>query len=116
MNQPLRVGVIGCGEITVTRHLPAYQACAPHAEVVAVADVRSDRAEQCARMFGVSRWYGGYAEMLADADLDAVSVCVPNRYHADAAVAAMEAGCHVLCEKPPATSVRKRSGWRSPHA
>ncbi|MGH2942786.1 MAG: Gfo/Idh/MocA family protein [Solirubrobacteraceae bacterium] len=105
MDRPLRVGVIGCGEITVTRHLPAYLECAPRVEVVAVADVRSDRAERCAGMFGVARSYGSSAEMLADAELDAVSICVPNRYHAEAAIAAMEAGCHVLCEKPPATSV-----------
>jgi predicted dehydrogenase len=107
MDRPLRVGVIGCGEITTTRHIPAYTKCAPRVEVVAVADVRSDRAERCARAFGISRAYGNYADMLDDADLDAVSVCVPNRYHKDAAIAAMEAGCHVLCEKPPGTSVQE---------
>ncbi len=105
MDRPLQVGVIGCGEIASKRHIPAYAECAPRAQVVAVADVRRDRAEQCARVFGIPRSYGSYADMLADADLDAVSVCVPNCHHADAAIAAMRAGCHVLCEKPPATSV-----------
>lgn len=105
MDRPLQVGVIGCGEIATKRHIPAYTECAPHAQVVAVADVCGDRAEQCARMFGVPRSYDSFVDMLADADLDAVSVCVPNRYHADTATAAMRAGCHVLCEKPPATSV-----------
>lgn len=61
-----------------------------------------DRARAVAAEQGFANAYADYKEMLAKERLDAVSVCTPNLFHAPATLAALEAGCHVLCEKPPA--------------
>ncbi|TVR51249.1 MAG: gfo/Idh/MocA family oxidoreductase [Puniceicoccaceae bacterium] len=101
--KPLRIGFIGTGGIALNAHLPAWQAC-PDTEIVAVADV----SEEAARKFVIAT--GGQAQVFADyrdllrLDLDAVDVCTPNKVHTPAVVAALEAGKHVLCEKPLAVS------------
>jgi len=102
MTRKLRIGIIGAGGIARGAHIPNYLKCGDRVEVVAVADVSREAAEQCAKQFAIPEVYGSYEEMLALAKLDAVSVCTPNKYHADATIRALEAGCHVLCEKPPA--------------
>lgn len=100
----LRVGVIGAGGIATYAHIPGYKKAAAEgkAELVALADIDLERAQQTAQEHGFARAYPDYKEMLANEQLDAVSVATPNRYHAPAVIAALEAGCHVLCEKPPA--------------
>ncbi|MHB1627483.1 MAG: Gfo/Idh/MocA family protein [Bacilli bacterium] len=98
----LRIGVIGCGSIARHRHLPEY-AGNPRVEIRAVCDVARHRAAETADAYGV-RAYTDYAELLRDPDIQAVSVCLPNHLHAPVAVAALQAGKHVLCEKPMATS------------
>lgn len=99
----LRVGVIGCGSIARYRHLPEYTAN-KDAEVVAVCDIKPDRAKKRAQQFGVADIYTDYKELIARKDIDAVSVCTPNYLHAQIAIDALNAGKHVLCEKPLATS------------
>jgi predicted dehydrogenase len=100
----LRVGVVGCGEIARAIHIPSYVA-SPRADLVAVADTSPAAVRRTAERFGVAHAFSNHREMLARVDLDAVSVCVPNKFHASIAIAALEAGCHVLCEKPPAVTV-----------
>ncbi|MBA8793716.1 putative dehydrogenase [Friedmanniella endophytica] len=94
----LRIGVIGGGAIA-NLHLTSY-AKNPDVEIAAIADVNADRAATVAAQWGASRSYGSPAELLADADIDAVSICTWNNTHAELAVAAVEAGKHVLVEKP----------------
>lgn len=103
----LRVGIIGCGEIARSSHIPAYIKCGSQVELVAVADVVKERAEACAREFSIPRVFSDTVEMIEQANLDAVSVCVPNKYHAPVTLAALQAGCHVLCEKPPAITAEE---------
>ncbi|WP_163538025.1 Gfo/Idh/MocA family oxidoreductase [Gracilibacillus sp. YIM 98692] len=98
----LRVGLIGAGGIATDVHLPAYHAVPEQVEVVAVADVAYDRAKQVAEDHHIAQAFDSYEKMLEQVDLDAISVCVPNKFHRDAAISALNAGCHVLCEKPPA--------------
>ncbi|WP_134699302.1 Gfo/Idh/MocA family protein [Ammoniphilus sp. YIM 78166] len=98
----LRVGVIGCGSIAQHRHLPEYHAN-PHVEIVAVCDVHAERAHEVAEKFGATA-YTSFEELLNCGNVDAVSVCTPNYLHAPITIAALEAGLHVLCEKPMATS------------
>jgi predicted dehydrogenase len=100
----LRVGVIGAGGIATYAHIPGYKKAAEagKVELVALADINLERAQSVAAEHGFARAYGDYKEMLAKERLDAVSITTPNLYHAPAAIAALEAGCHVLCEKPPA--------------
>ena len=68
-------------------------------ELVALCDVNPARAEEYAKKYNVKA-YSDYAEMLRDKEIDAVTICTPSGMHADQAIAAIEAGKHVLCEKP----------------
>ncbi len=95
----VRVGVIGAGGIARAVHIPIYQK-QPDCQVVAVADVVADSARSAAEQFGIAHWYANFRELLQRDDLDAVSICTPNFMHCEATVAALEAGKHVLCEKP----------------
>ncbi|MFD2679684.1 Gfo/Idh/MocA family protein [Bacillus seohaeanensis] len=98
----LKVAVIGCGSIARHRHLVEYNAHAG-VEITAVCDIVGERANEMAEKYN-SRSYTSYEELLANESVDAVSVCLPNALHAPVSIAALNAGCHVLCEKPMATS------------
>ena len=95
--RPLRVAVVGCGVISHL-HLQCY-AAHPHARVVAVCDLRPERARAAAEASGAAKWTTRAAEIFADPDVDAVSICTDHASHADLACAALAAGKHVLCEK-----------------
>src|SRR5579862_7210032 len=69
-------------------------------EVVAVASRAQDRAEAYAREWGIPRAYGSYEELLADPEIEAVYISLPNNLHCEWSIRAVEAGKHVLCEKP----------------
>ena len=99
---PLRIGLIGCGGIAQS-HLKALQSL-PEFEVVAAADVDLSRAQQAAADYGIPQALDSYTAML-QGDLDAVSICLPHHLHREATVAALQAGKHVLCEKPMATTL-----------
>ncbi|TDF96175.1 Gfo/Idh/MocA family protein [Paenibacillus piri] len=94
----VKVGVIGAGSISNV-HLTAY-AANPDVELVAVCDLNAERAGNKAEQYGAAKTYTDYRELLADPEIEAVSVCTWNNTHADISIAALEAGKHVLCEKP----------------
>jgi predicted dehydrogenase len=100
----LRVGVIGCG--VGLFHLEGY-AAEPRAKVVALAGLDTERCRGLARQFDVEAVYGDYSELLADPTIDAVSVGVPNHLHLPVCLAALEAGKHVLVEKPLARNAEE---------
>ncbi|MFD1362079.1 Gfo/Idh/MocA family protein [Lentibacillus salinarum] len=102
MENQLRIAVIGCGSIAKNRHLPEHHNN-PHVEIVAVCDHREERVQETASLYQVKA-YTDYEKLLAVEELDAVSICLPNYLHSPVSVAALNAGCHVLCEKPMATS------------
>ena len=97
----LKVGIIGCGKITEVRHAPEY-AENPDCEITAFFDVVPVRAQRMAELYG-GKAYDSIESLLAS-DVDAVSVCVANVYHASVTIQALRAGKHVLCEKPMATT------------
>ena len=97
----LKVGIIGCGKIAEVRHAPEY-AENPHVQLTAFCDTDRDRAQALADIYG-GRAYTEVAELLASG-VDAVSVCVANHMHAQVTIQALEAGKHVLCEKPMSTN------------
>ncbi|MFB9759708.1 Gfo/Idh/MocA family protein [Ectobacillus funiculus] len=101
----LKIGVIGCGSIAQHRHLPEYAANA-HVEIVAVCDINEERAKKTAEKYGATA-YTSYEELVKSGTVDAVSVCTPNYLHAPISIAALEAGLHVLCEKPMAISQKE---------
>lgn len=96
----IKTGIIGAGGIT-DYHIPGYKAT--DAEVLAIADLDEDAAKAQAEKYGISNVFTDTAQMLREmSELDAVSVCVPNKFHAELAIMALEAGKNVFCEKPPA--------------
>jgi predicted dehydrogenase len=98
----LKIGIIGCGKITEVRHAPEYYEN-PNCKLVAFYDVVYGRAEAFANQYKGTA-YTSIEELLAS-DVDAVSVCVANIYHAVITIQALKAGKHVLCEKPMATTL-----------
>lgn len=95
----LRIGMIGCGWIAQGAHLPAW-AKIEDAEVVGYCDIVEDRLKESCEKFGVKKTYLDYNELLASDDIHAVDICTPNGVHANPTVAALEAGKHVIVEKP----------------
>ena len=101
----INVGIIGCGKIAQVRHLPEY-ADNENANIAGLFDLNTQRAEELAAKFG-AKAYASYEEMLADENIDAVSVCSSNNSHAEISIAALKAGKHVLCEKPMAVTLEE---------
>ncbi|UUU30447.1 Gfo/Idh/MocA family oxidoreductase [Streptomyces sp. CA-210063] len=99
----LRAAIVGCGRIAAADHAAAHTAD-PRVNLAVVVDPDHDRARAMARRFGVREVFTSLEEMLATTDVDLVSVCAPPHLHAPLAVTALQAGCHVLCEPPAATS------------
>jgi predicted dehydrogenase len=98
-----RAGIIGAGFIAVRGHIPAYQRL-PNVRLEAICDVDGQRAASVAAQCGIPRVFTDYRTMLQQADLNLVSVCGPNVLHAPMTIEALEAGCHVICEKPMAVT------------
>jgi len=95
----IRWGVLGAAQIAVGHVIPALQQSSS-CEVVAIASRELAKAQQVANRWGVPRAYGDYGALLADAQVQAVYVPLPNHLHLTWSIAALEAGKHVLCEKP----------------
>lgn len=103
----LRVGVIGVGGIGFGAHLSGYEKLADKVEIVAVCDIDEAKLERASKRYGVSETFTDYREMLKMKELDAVNVCTPNYLHHPISIAALEAGKHVLCEKPLALNAEQ---------
>ncbi len=99
LDAPVRWGILGPGLIARNAIMPAF-ATVPNATVVAVASRDLGRAQAFAADFGIPRAYDDYAELLADDEVEAVYIALPNNLHAEWAIRAAQAGKHVLCEKP----------------
>ncbi len=98
MGKTLKVGVVGVGGIA-RAHMPGW-AASEHAEVVAGSDVSAEALKAWGGMHGISRLYADAKDLFRDPDIDIVDVCTPNMYHRDLSIGGLEAGKHVLCEKP----------------
>ncbi|HXI28374.1 MAG TPA: Gfo/Idh/MocA family oxidoreductase [Vicinamibacterales bacterium] len=101
----VRVGVLGAGTWARAAHLPGYRRDS-RCQVVAVCDVEIDRARDAAREFDIPTATDNPREILQRDDIDLVDVCTPSHTHFELAWAALEAGKHVLCEKPVAYDYR----------
>src|ERR1700720_3334912 len=97
-------GVLGAASIAVRKVIPGMQA-GEWSEVVAIASRDSAKGEAAARKLGIAKVYGSYEELLADAEIEAFYVPLPNHLHVPWSIRAAEAGKHVLCEKPLSLSV-----------
>ena len=97
----MKVAVIGCGTIANTAHIPAYIKN-PEAEIAYFCDIIPERAEKAVETYGCGKAVTDYHEVIADPEVEAVSVCTPNNVHAPIAIDCLRAGKNVLCEKPAA--------------
>jgi predicted dehydrogenase len=98
-----RIGVVGIGWWATVNHIPTIRDCR-EAEVVAICDLDPERLRLAGDSFGIAARYTDLGEMLARERLDGVMVSTPHTAHAAPAIAALDAGCHVLVEKPMATT------------
>jgi len=98
------VAIIGCGTIATSAHLPGYQAASDLAEVANFVDILPERAAKLRDIYGSGDVLTDYHEILGDSDLNCVSICTPNTSHAPIAIDFLNAGKHVLCEKPAAVN------------
>ena len=97
------IGIIGCGKIAQVRHIPEY-AENKDAKLLGFYDINQERAASLASQYGGTA-YATVEELLANPDIAAVSVCAANFAHAELTIAALNAGKHVLCEKPMAITL-----------
>lgn len=101
----LKVGIVGGGHIVNHRHIPVFKKL-NDVEVYAVCDKEESFAKKTAAQFGIGKYFTSLSEMLKE-PIDVVDVCTPPRTHYSLAIEAMEAGCHVLSEKPLAMTVQE---------
>lgn len=104
--KPLRVGIVGCGQVAQESHIPALRK-SKSAEIVAVCDKKEDLARSVAKKFNIDRYYVEFAAMLENERLNVVNICTPPRMHPSLSIEAAEAGCHILVEKPMALTVKE---------
>lgn len=100
-----KVGLIGAGSIIQWSHYPNFANAIDSTTVVAICDVQKERVDDFASSRGISKAYTDYEEMLSKEDLDIVVIGVPNVFHKPMSIAALNAGAHVLCEKPVALTL-----------
>lgn len=118
MTEPVRWGVLGVAGIALNRVIPAMKAV-PNCEIYAIASRQAAKAHAAAGRSGIDIAYGSYEELLADPAIEAVYIPLPNHLHVEWCAKAMQAGKHVLCEKPlslsadeavPLLAIRDRTG------
>ncbi len=107
MPEKLRIGIVGCGGIANGKHLPSLSKL-KNVHLAGFCDIIEERAQKAAKEYGDDKALvtANYKKLLEDKTIDVIHVCTPNSSHADIAVDAMEAGKHVLSEKPMAKSAK----------
>ncbi|MFE4707114.1 Gfo/Idh/MocA family protein [Peribacillus simplex] len=101
----LKMGIIGAGGIAQKRHIPAFQKFQDKVVLYAIQDIDEMKAREVAREFHIEKVFTNYEEMFAE--VDAVTIATPNKFHAEISIAALQAGVHVLCEKPMAITTEE---------
>lgn len=105
----LRVGLVGLGTWARSGHLPVYLGTRLQSvlDVVALCSRSKDKAGQWCQKYGIAQSYDDFSEMLNKADLDVAVICTPDSIHTEYVLQSLDAGCHVLVEKPLATSTEE---------
>jgi len=101
----LKVAVVGAGFVAQKRHIPAFLRLKKQVFVCAICDLKLEFAKSVASRFGIPNVYSNLSDMLKREKPDVVDICTPPKVHAPVAIEAMENGCHVLLEKPMASSL-----------
>ena len=103
----LRVGFVGCGEVTQIMHWPSLYQLSDHFEVTALCDVSPSILEELGKLWNVQTLTTDHRELVARSDVDVVLIANPNAFHAEVTLAAIAAGKHVLIEKPMCVTRRE---------
>ena len=108
MAEKLRAGIVGCGGIANGKHLPSMTKSGKY-DIVALCDIVEERATKAAAEYGAegAKVYTDYKQLLEDKTIDVVYVLTPNKSHSFITIDALEAGKHVLCEKPMAKTAKE---------
>jgi len=108
-DEKLRIGVVGLGTFVEIAHMPTYFSSrySDFINVVAICDINEERVKEWGKRYGIPGQYTSIDEMLAKAELDAVSIVTPDHTHTPLVLKAVEAGCDVLVEKPLAMTIRE---------
>lgn len=107
MSQPLRLGIVGCGEVVQICHLPSLALVPDLVTITAVCDVSQTVVDAIGTRLGVARRARDYRDLIGLAEVDAVLVSVPHAFHSEITLAALAAGKHVLVEKPMCLTLRE---------
>ncbi|MES2460176.1 MAG: Gfo/Idh/MocA family oxidoreductase [Armatimonadota bacterium] len=105
-SKPLNVALVGCGIIS-ENHIRAYAQHTDRARIVVCCDIDRDKAAARAELVGNARVATRLEDVLADDEVDAVEICTPHHLHAEAVIAAAQAGKHILCQKPLARTLEE---------
>src|SRR4030081_3767711 len=108
MPAKVKWGVLSTAAIALRRVIPAMQN-SEWCEITAIASRSSSKTQEAAQKLGISKAYGSYEELLADPEIEAIYNPLPNHLHVPWSIRAMEAGKHVLCEKPIALNAAEAS-------
>ncbi|WP_027955565.1 Gfo/Idh/MocA family protein [Halobacillus kuroshimensis] len=105
----LKAGIIGCGSIAEQKYMPALMKLKEKVEVVSFCNRHLDKAQKLAEKFHVKQpdLYKNYQDLLQDESIDMIFICTPNCFHSEMTVASLEAGKHVMCEKPMAINTKE---------
>ncbi len=98
-NEKIQIGMIGAGNIGAV-HIEQFQKLSDACVITGITDVNQELAQSRAAQYGIPHVFSSIDDMLASSEIDAVVICVPNQFHAPVAISALEAGKHVLLEKP----------------
>jgi predicted dehydrogenase len=98
--EKIRMGMIGVGGIAQSRHIPAFSRLSDLVSIEAVSDINLKTAQEVAEKYDITKVSSDYKEIFPH--IDAVTICTPNKFHAEISIAALKAGLHVFCEKPMA--------------
>lgn len=112
VDRRIRLGIVGCGGICRGSHVPVYQN-EKRVEVVAVCDLLPERTAAIRAFFPAATAYADYRDLLARPEIDAIDICTPNDLHSEVAIAAFQAGKHVICEKPDAVDPDKAQAMKA---
>lgn len=104
--EALKVGIVGCGEVTQRWHIPSLLKIR-NVEIAAVCDTNEELVKGIAKKFNISGYHADFSEMLEKEELNMVDICTSPGSHAALSIQAMEAGCHVLVEKPMTLSLKQ---------
>jgi len=102
----IKGGIIGCGRITRDAHIPVFRK-PKEVKIIAVCDINEKISTETAKKFGIPGVYGNFSSMLREEDLDFIDICSPPQTHCQLVLQAMEAGLHILVEKPMAINLNE---------